>query len=295
MALLPLLDDLLDEETDRELAFGTRRPDRGTDKEQRACHATADTAQTTSPSARWPRETCTPWWPSTPPARAARGAPTSSAGWPPRCREPDTARAVRRRRRPGPGRLHPGARAGRRVRPQRSPALRLEVVGVRADRRRPRRRPAPVRRAGDLGATPRHGRDAHRGAAGAHRHAAWFDALGFELAPDHDRRLRRGRRRRARRDAGRRRRHPLPDADGQAHEIDYGAPEANDHERLGARPRRRALDDAGRPDADRAHRPRHHRPPPRRLHRRAGWARRWPTRRCASRSPRAATTRSSAT
>ena len=111
------------------------------------------------------------------------------------------------------------------------PALRLEAVGVRADRRS-----AGVgQRLFDAleSWARRHGMVETRTAASWRDTAmlSWFDTLGFELAPDQivegavD-----GGAERAEHAERRRRRER---AEGAApHEIDYGRPEANDHERL---------------------------------------------------------------
>ena len=110
------------------------------------------------------------------------------------------------------------------------PALRLELVGVRADRRS-----AGVgHRLFDAleSWARRHGMAEMRTAASWRDTAmlSWFDALGFELAPEQ---IVEGAV-----DGGAERAENAIGADSDAadgetpHEIDYGRPEANDHERL---------------------------------------------------------------
>lgn len=109
---------------------------------------------------------------------------------------------------------------------QRQRALRLEAMGVRTDRRGQGIGRALFDALAAWGT--RHGCGAIRTAASWHDAMllAWFDSVGFELAPEvivHSRVD--GGAYRAERD----------DAEAQiepAREIDYGRPEANDHERL---------------------------------------------------------------
>jgi predicted N-acetyltransferase YhbS len=108
-------------------------------------------------------------------------------------------------------------------------ALRLEAMGVRADRRAS----GTGRRLFDALASwgQRHGVAEVRTAASWREHAilGWFDGLGFELAPEVIVQ--------ARIDGGAHRPERDDAVDGQSvhptsGEIDYGRPEANDHERL---------------------------------------------------------------
>jgi predicted N-acetyltransferase YhbS len=113
------------------------------------------------------------------------------------------------------------------------PALRLEAVGVRADRRH-----AGVgQRLFDAleSWARRHGMVETRTAASWRDTAmlSWFDSLGFELAPDQivesavD-----GGAERAEGLGGGAENELAADFGNVAHEIDYGRPESNDHERL---------------------------------------------------------------
>ena len=224
MALLPLLDDLLDDETDRDW----HSPTPPTDGHARRSHDEQVATPARSPSAPSPRDDL-----------GSRGRHRRRHRGPlaPRlCRAPPgrraaragAARAVRRGRRArvwpatswpacsransGAGEHRPAARDGRRAR----------------RRPRPRRRPRTVRCVGGLGAAATACARCARRRRGATAMLHWLDGMGFELAPapssdapstsgDHRRRARRDR-------AGDR---PRP-----GHEIDFGAPESNDYERL---------------------------------------------------------------
>jgi len=111
-------------------------------------------------------------------------------------------------------------------RPQ--PGLRLEIVGVRADRRQHGIGKMLVDALASY--AQRHGvADLRTTAAwNQHRMLAWLEANGFKLAPDQivDCAVAEGYR--AERDDAL----DLPDAETPGHEVDYGAPEDNDYERV---------------------------------------------------------------
>ena len=111
-------------------------------------------------------------------------------------------------------------------RPQ--PGLRLEIVGVRADQRQHGIGKMLVDALASY--AQRHGvADLRTTAAwNQHRMLAWLEASGFKLAPDQivDCAVAEGYR--AERDDAL----DLPDAETPGHEVDYGAPEDNDYERV---------------------------------------------------------------
>jgi ribosomal protein S18 acetylase RimI-like enzyme len=111
-------------------------------------------------------------------------------------------------------------------RPQ--PGLRIEIVGVRADRRQHGIGKMLVDAL--AGYAQRHGVGSLRTTAAwnQHRMLAWMEANGFTLAPDHIVDCAVGEGYRTERDDAL----GLPDAKTPGHEVDYGAPEDNDYERV---------------------------------------------------------------
>jgi len=111
---------------------------------------------------------------------------------------------------------------------RREPGLRIEIVGVRADRRQHGIGKLLVSALASY--AQRHGVGDLRTTAAwnQHRMLAWLEANGFRLAPDHivDCAVTEGYR--AERDDAL----DLPDAETAGHEVDYGAPEDNDYERV---------------------------------------------------------------
>jgi len=108
------------------------------------------------------------------------------------------------------------------------PGLRIEIVGVRADRRQ--------RGIGKMlvdalaSYARRHGVDSLRTTAAwnQHRMLAWLEASGFALAPDQIVDCAVGEGYRSERNDAL----DLPHAETPGHEVDYGAPEDNDYERV---------------------------------------------------------------
>jgi ribosomal protein S18 acetylase RimI-like enzyme len=111
-------------------------------------------------------------------------------------------------------------------RPQ--PGLRLEIVGVRADRRQHGIGKMLVDALASY--ARRHGVGDLRTTAAwnQHRMLAWLESNGFTLAPDRIVDCAVGEGYRAERDDAL----GLPDAETPGHEVDYGAPEDNDYERV---------------------------------------------------------------
>jgi ribosomal protein S18 acetylase RimI-like enzyme len=106
--------------------------------------------------------------------------------------------------------------------------LRLEIVGVRADRRQHGIGKMMVDALASY--AQRHGVGALRTTAAwnQHRMLAWLEICGFTLAPDRIVDCAVGEGYRAERDDAL----DLPDAETPGHEVDYGAPEDNDYERV---------------------------------------------------------------
>jgi len=106
--------------------------------------------------------------------------------------------------------------------------LRLEIVGVRADRRQHGIGKMLVDALASY--AQRHGVGDLRTTAAwnQHRMLAWLESSGFTLAPDHIVDCAVGEGYRAERDDAL----DLPDAETPGHEVDYGAPEDNDYERV---------------------------------------------------------------
>ncbi len=108
------------------------------------------------------------------------------------------------------------------------PGLRLEIVGVRADRREHGVGKKLVDALSSYAG--RHGVSDLRTTAAwnQHRMLAWLEANGFTLAPDRIVDCVVGEGYRAERNDAL----DLPDAETPGHEVDYGAPEDNDYERV---------------------------------------------------------------
>jgi hypothetical protein len=175
MALLPMLDDLLDDETDRQLAFAyAAAPDRRPEPLPCPPHPRSPLPcphphPSTHACAPCSPPTLTRWWPSTPPSKAAPGATTSNAACTARSASRCCTPSLPPRRTAGwPATCWAAWLVGEFGRS--APALRIELVGVRPNTAAAASA-CPVRRPAALGRAPWRHRDPHAVELEAQQHA----------------------------------------------------------------------------------------------------------------------------